>query len=113
MGVNYAHLTRRGNAYVDNAAERTNCVWSVDGIRATTSIFHNSTRNHNNIFCRMRQLLDSKMNHLPKAGILILEEFRDAEEQGGGLVSREPFTGVQEQGNFGEQDSASSRLYGR
>jgi hypothetical protein len=55
----------------------------------------------------MRQLLDGKMHHLPKAGIFILEELRDAEEQGRRFVGGEPFTGVQEQGDFREQDSTS------
>lgn len=50
----------------------------------------------------MRQLLDSKVNHLPKAGILILEELRDPEEQGRRLVRWEAFAGVQEQGYFCE-----------
>jgi hypothetical protein len=59
----------------------------------------------------MRQLLDGKVDHLSKAGIFILEELRDAEEQGGGFIGGESFTGVQEQGDFGEEDSTSSRLY--
>jgi hypothetical protein len=61
----------------------------------------------------MRQLLDGKVHHLPKAGIFILEELRDAEEQGRRFVGGESFTGVQEQGDFREQDSTSSGLYGR
>lgn len=50
----------------------------------------------------MRQLLDGEMDHLPKAGIFILEELRDAKEQGGGFIGGESFTSVQEQGDLGE-----------
>lgn len=60
----------------------------------------------------MRQLLDGEVDHLPKAGIFILEELRDAEEQGRGFIGRESFAGVQEQGNLSEEDSTSARLYG-
>lgn len=81
LGVSIAsRIHQKARTYVYNAAERPNCVWPVDGIRATTSILHNCACDHNNILRRMRQLLNSKMNHLPKAGIFVLEELRDAEE---------------------------------
>jgi hypothetical protein len=94
MIVNSHPAHQNALTYVDDAAERTNRVWSVDGICATTSILHDRTRNHNNILRRMRQLFDGKVHHLPKAGILILEELRDPEEQGRRFVGWETFAGV-------------------
>lgn len=82
------------HTYVNDTTERTNCVWSVDGICATTRILHDCARDHNNILRRMRQLLDGEVDHLSKAGIFVLEELRDAEEQCGGFIGRESFASV-------------------
>lgn len=61
----------------------------------------------------MGQLLDDKVDHLSQAGIFVLEELRDAEEEGGGFVGRELLAGVEEEGDLGQEDPTSSRLYGR
>ena len=50
------------------------------------------------------------MDHLTKAGILVLEELRDTEEERGCLVGREALAGVEEEGDLGQEDAASSRL---
>lgn len=50
------------------------------------------------------------MDHLPQAGIFVLEESRDTEEQGGGLIGGELVTRIEQEGNLGKEDAASSRL---
>jgi hypothetical protein len=52
------------------------------------------------------------VHHLSEAGIFVLEQLGDAEEEGGGFIGRELLPGVEEKSNLGEQDSASSRLDG-
>lgn len=50
------------------------------------------------------------MNHLAQAGILVLEELRDTEEEGGGFVGGKLLPRVEEESYLGEEDTASSRL---
>jgi hypothetical protein len=50
------------------------------------------------------------VDHLAQAGILVLEELRDAEEEGGRFGGRELLARVEEEGDLGEQDTASSGL---
>lgn len=50
------------------------------------------------------------MNHLAQAGILVLEELRDTEEEGRGFVGGKLLPRVEEESYLGEEDSASSRL---
>jgi hypothetical protein len=42
----------------------------------------------------MSKLLDDEMDHLSQAGIFVLEEFGDTEEEGGRFVRGELLTGV-------------------
>lgn len=53
------------SSYIDNTAQRSNGVGSVNRIRSTTSILHNRACNHNNILRRVSQLLDDQVDHLP------------------------------------------------
>ena len=50
------------------------------------------------------------MDHLTQAGILVLEQLRDSKEQCRRFVGRELLARVEEKGNFGKEDTASSRL---
>ena len=50
------------------------------------------------------------MDHLSQAGIFVLEELRDAEEEGGSFVCRKPFAGVEEEGDLGQEDTTSAGL---
>lgn len=50
------------------------------------------------------------MDHLAQAGILVLEELRDAEEEGGCFGGRELLARVEEEGDLGEQNATSSGL---
>lgn len=96
--------------YINNTAEGANSVGSEDGIGATASILHNGAGYHNNIFSRVGKLLDDKVHHLAKTGILILEQLRDAEKEGGGFVCGKLLPGVEEKGDLGEENATSSRL---
>lgn len=58
----------------------------------------------------MSQLLDDKVDHLSQAGIFILEQLRDTEEEGRRFVRWELLARVEQKGNLGKEDSASSRL---
>lgn len=54
--------------------------------------------------------LHTEVNRLPKAGILILEELRDAKEEGRRFVRGELLARVEQKEDLGEQGPASSRL---
>ncbi|KAI6775225.1 hypothetical protein HG530_001983 [Fusarium avenaceum] len=96
--------------YIDNSAESTDSVGSVDGIGAASGILHNRAGNHNNILSRVGELLNDKVDHLSEAGILVLEELGDAEEEGGGFVGRELLPCVEEESDLCEENATSSRL---
>lgn len=49
---------------------------------------------------------------MAQAGIFVLEQLRDAEEQGRGFISRELLAGIEEKSNLGEEDSTSPRENG-
>ena len=68
------------STHVHDTAQGTNSIWSVDGLCAATSVLHDGARDHNDILGGVGQLLDDKVDHLAKAGIFVLEEFRDAKE---------------------------------
>lgn len=97
-------------AYIDNAAEGSNRIGSVDGLGAAAGILHNRGRHHNDVLSRAGELLDDKVDHLPQAGILVLEKLRNAEEKSSGFIRRELLPGVEEKRNLGEEDTASSWL---
>lgn len=103
-------LAARISTHVHDAAQSTNGVWSVDGLCAATSVLHDGAGDHDDILSGVGQLLDDKVDHLAKAGIFVLEEFRDAKEQSCGLVCRERLAGVEEEGDFGKKDATSSGL---
>ena len=52
------------------------------------------------------------MNHLAEAGVLVLEQLGDAEEERGGLLGGKLLPRVEEETNLGEQDPTFSRMYG-
>lgn len=96
--------------YINNAAERSNGVWSVDGITAPTSVLHDCASNHDDVLGGAGQLLDDQEDHLSEAGILVLEELRDSEEERGGLVGGELVPRVEDQGDLGQEYATSSGL---
>ena len=96
--------------YIDNAAESTNSIGSVDSIGTATSVLHNCAGNHNNILSRVGKLLDDKVDHLAEAGILVLEELRDTEKEGCSFVCRELLSCVEKKGDLCEENATSSRL---
>lgn len=97
---------------VDDTAQGSNGIGSEDGIAAAARILHNGAGNHDDILSRVGQLLDDEVDHLSEAGILVLEELRDAEEKGGGFIGWELLPSIEEKSNLGEEDSTSSRLNG-
>lgn len=100
------------NAYINNAAESPDCVGSKDNIRTATSILHDRTCDHNSVLGGAGQLLDDEVYHLSQAGIFVLEQLRDTEEEGGGFVCGELFARVYEESDLGQKDSTLSSLYG-
>lgn len=85
-------ISRR--THINDTTQRPNGIWPVDRICSSTSILHDCTCDHNNILCGMRQFLNDKVDHLPQAGIFILEQLRDTKEKGSGFVGREFLAGV-------------------
>jgi hypothetical protein len=89
------------STYVDDSAQSTDGIGSVDCVAATSGILHNGAGDHDNVLSRIGQLLDDQEDHLPQTGILILEELRDAEEESGGFLFGEYFSPVEEESNLG------------
>ena len=63
--VNASSPDPDSSTHVNDPAERPNGIWSIDCVCSTTSILHDGACDHNNILCRMRQLLNDKVDHLP------------------------------------------------
>lgn len=99
--------------HINDPAQGSNSIRPVNHVCATASILHNGTCDHDNILGGVGQFLDNKVDHLSQAGIFVLEELRDAEEQGSGFVRRELLARVKKKGNLGQEDSAFPRLYRR
>lgn len=99
--------------YINNSAQRPDSIGPVNDVCAAASILHNGTCDHDDILGGVSQLFDDKVDHLSQAGIFVLEELRDAKEQGGSFVGRELLARVEEEGDFGKENSTFSRLYGR
>lgn len=102
-----------GCAYIDNTAKRPDGIGSEDDVCAAASVLHDGTRDHDDVLGGAGQLLDDKVYHLSQGGIFVLEQLRDAEEEGGGFVGGELFARVDEEGDLGQEDSALSGLDGR
>lgn len=96
--------------YIDNPAEGADGVGSIDGLGAAASVLHDGAGDHDNVLGGVGELLDDQVDHLAEAGILVLEQLRDAEEEGGGFVGRELLPGVEEKGDLGEENATSSGL---
>jgi hypothetical protein len=99
-----------GGSYINNATEGADRIRAEDHVGAAAGILHDGARDHDDVLGGAGQLLDHQVNHLAETGILILEELRDAEEERRGLVGRELLARVEEEGNLGEENAASSRL---
>lgn len=97
-------------AYINDAAESPDRVGPENGLGAAASILHDRASDHDDILSGVGQLLDDKVDHLSQASILVLEQLRDAEEERRSFIGRELVARVEEEGDFGKEDSASSRL---
>jgi len=97
-------------SYINNATEGADRIRAEDYVGATAGILHDGARDHNYVLGGTGQLLDHQVNHLAETGILVLEELRDAEEERCGLVGRKLLARVEEEGDLGEENAASSRL---
>lgn len=100
-----------GGTHINDAAESADSIRPIDSIGATSSIFEDGTCDHDDVLSGVGQFLDDKVDHLAQTGIFVLEELRNAEEQGGGFVGGELLAGVEQEGDLGEQDATSSWLY--
>lgn len=99
-----------GRPYIDNAAEGPDGVGPVDRIGTASRILHDCARDHDNVLGGAGQLLDDQVNHLAQAGILVLEELRDAKEERRRFGGREFLARIEEQSDLCEENAASSRL---
>lgn len=102
----------RQRPYINNAAQRADGVGAVDGIGAAARVLHDGACDHDGVLGGAGQLLDDEVDHLAQAGIFILEELRDAKEEGRGFGGREFLSRIEEESNLGEEDAASSGLDG-
>ena len=50
--------------YVDDTAKRTDSIWPVNDLRVGLHVLHDTTCDHDDILCRRREFLDSKVHHL-------------------------------------------------
>jgi len=96
------------STYINDSAQCSDSIGSVYHVASHGGILHNTTRDHNDIFCGVCQLLDDKVDHLSKGGIFILEQLRDAKEEGSCFIGGKLFTSEQKKGNLGQEDAASS-----
>ena len=97
-------------SYINNATEGADRIRAEYYVGTTAGILHDRASDHDDVLGRAGELLDHQVDHLAETGVLVLEELRDAEEEGCGLVCRELLARVQEEGDLGEQNAASSRL---
>lgn len=87
---------------VDDAAQGSDGVGPENSVVAASGVLHDGASDHDNILCRIGQLLNDEVDHLSEAGILVLEQLRDAEEQCCGFIRWELLPGVEEKRNLGE-----------
>lgn len=92
-----------------DAAESSNSIGAVDDITSHGSILHNGAGNHDDIFGGVGKLLDDQVDHLAQRGILVLEQFGDAKEEGGCFVGGELLAGREQEREFREEDATFSR----
>jgi len=59
----------------------------------------------------LSKFLEDQIDHLAERRVLVLEEFGNAKEKGGGFVGRELLAGEEKYADFGEEDPAFSRGY--
>lgn len=104
--------SRSESAYIDNSAERSDSICSVDVLFPTSppsgarNILHHTARHHNHILGGVCQLLDHQVNHLPQARIAVLEQLCDSEEELCRLSRREALSRVEEICNLCQKDAA-------
>lgn len=102
-----------GRTHVDDATQGTNGIGPEDRLGTTARVLHDRARHHYYVLGGASKLLDDEVHHLAEARILVLEELRDAEEEGGGFVPRELLPRVEEERDLGQEYPAFPRLYGR
>lgn len=102
-----------GVTYVYYPAQRSNGVCPVNNIASHGCVLHNTAGDHDDIFGGIGELLDDKVDHLAQGGIFVLKQLRNAKEERGGFICREPLAGEEEEGDFGQEDTAFARGDGR
>lgn len=61
------------STHVDDTAQRTNSIGTIDWLGATSRILHDCASHHNYVLGGVRELLDGEVDHLAKASIFVLE----------------------------------------
>jgi len=89
-----------GEAHVYYPAKCPDRIRPVQYVASNNRVLHDTAGDHDDILRGICQLFDDKVDHLPKGGILVLEELRDTEEKSGGLVGRELLAGKQKQSDL-------------
>jgi len=97
---------------IDNAAQSTDGVGAVHDIAANGCVLHDGGCDHDHVVGGASELLDDQVDHLAQRSILVLEQLRDAEEEGGGFLASPALAGEQQQRELGEDHSALARRDG-
>ena len=95
-------------AHVYYPAQRPYGICSVNHITPHRRILHNTACDHDDILRSIRQLLDNQVHHLPERGIFVLEQLRNAKEEGCRFIRRELLAGEEEQRDLGQEYAAFS-----
>ena len=72
---------------IDYSAEGADRIWAVYDIATDGGVLHDGGSDHDDIVGRASELFDDEIDHLAEGGIFVLEELRDAEEEGRGFLS--------------------------
>jgi hypothetical protein len=77
---------------VNDSAEGADRIRAVYNVAADRGVLHDGRGDHDDIVSGASELLDDQVDHLAERGIFVLEELRDAKEEGGGFLSSPTLT---------------------
>jgi hypothetical protein len=95
-------LNRLHGRGINDAAKGADCIGAVYDVAADGGVLHDGGGDHDDIVGGASELLDDQVDHLAERGILVLEELRDAEEEGRGFLAAPVLAGEEEESQLGE-----------